>query len=782
MRLGGAGRTVIALLVVAAVFVGSRLELATGLAHLLPDSQDQELALVSARLVDSPLTRTMVLSLSAPSLAAALAGMRTLGSALAVPPEVASLRIGPRAGFEEAVYALYFPLRWHFLSDEPEVEVPRRLSQEGLERAALRLRAELASPRVDLVKPLAAQDPLLAFLDLVGRFQGTVRPNLQVVEGQFVSSGEGGPAAIAFLETVHSPFDAAAQAPFESFLEARFAAAHAADPGLRLERSAVHRFALASERRARADMGWISALSLLGIILLFLLVLRSPRLLWVSALPLLAGLLTAASVGLLVFGELHVMTLAFGGSLIGVCLDYPIHLVSHHVLGGGRGKEVRGAIRLGALTTAIGFAGLALADVPGVREIGVFAASGVLGALVTTLYLVPELLLSAPAPTPLPARIAAGLAQLLAAMGRRRALLLAILGITGVVTLVGLSQWVIDDDVYALNFQPAEDWLAEDVRVRERVSRVDAGRFMVALGEDEEMALQRNDAIFARLEDAREEGAVAGFRSLHPLLFSADLQQRNLAALRAVPERGTRVRAALEAQGFRAEAFEPFADLRAAASIEPFRFADLTDSPLAPLVAPYRLEVGEQIAFLTFLRGVDEPADLEAYFADLPGVHFVDQRALLQRAYRMTRVRASELAGLGLVAVFALLVAHYRSLRTGLIALLPALLAAAASVATLSIFSIPLNLMHLLALLLVLSIGVDYAVFLLASPGDDDARAASAFSLLVACASTLLAFGLLAVSSFPALRPLGVMTGLGVLLSLLLAPVVVLLCAPGRVR
>ena len=413
MQLGRRGRIVVALLVVEGLFVATRLELATGLAHLLPESRDQELALVSARLVDSPLTRSMVLSVSAPELPRALAGMRELASALVAHPEVASLRMGPGAGFEQAVHALYFPRRWYFLSDQPERELPGRLSRSGLERAAQRLRGELASPRAELVKSMAAEDPLLAFLNLARRFERTARSDLRVVSGQFVASGEGEPAAVAFLETVHSPFDGAAQAPFQVFLEERFAELRAAHPQLQLERSAVHRFALASERRARADMAWISSISLVGIVLLFLFALRSPRLLAVSVLPLLAGLLTASSVGLLVFGELHVMTLAFGATLIGVCFDYPIHRVAHHVLGsaGGRETAVRGAIRVGALTTAIGFAGLAVADVPGVREIGVFAASGVLGALVATQYLVPELLPAVPNPTPLPTRVAAGLAR-----------------------------------------------------------------------------------------------------------------------------------------------------------------------------------------------------------------------------------------------------------------------------------------------------------------------------------------------------------------------------------
>ena len=42
--------------------------------------------------------------------------------------------------------------------------------------------------------------------------------------------------------------------------------------------------------------------------------------------------LLAGSLGLFVFGELHVMTLVFGSTLIGVCIDYPIHFFNHHAL------------------------------------------------------------------------------------------------------------------------------------------------------------------------------------------------------------------------------------------------------------------------------------------------------------------------------------------------------------------------------------------------------------------------------------------------------------------
>ena len=48
-------------------------------------------------------------------------------------------------------------------------------------------------------------------------------------------------------------------------------------------------------------------------------------------------------------------------------------------------------------------------------------------------------------------------------------------------------------------------------------------------------------------------------------------------------------------------------------------------------------------------------------------------------------------------------------------------------------------------------------------------------SLVIACASTVLAFGLLTFSSFPALQALGATTTVGVLGSLILAPTALVL-------
>jgi len=69
---------------------------------------------------------------------------------------------------------------------------------------------------------------------------------------------------------------------------------------------------------------------------------------------------------------------------------------------------------------------------------------------------------------------------------------------------------------------------------------------------------------------------------------------------------------------------------------------------------------------------------------------------------------------------------------------------------------------------LVLSIGVDYSIFLDAAEGSESARASAGSSILVAAGSTSVAFGLLCLSSHPVLRSLGAAVCVGVLLSMAL--------------
>jgi predicted exporter len=177
---------------------------------------------------------------------------------------------------------------------------------------------------------------------------------------------------------------------------------------------------------------------------------------------------------------------------------------------------------------------------------------------------------------------------------------------------------------------------------------------------------------------------------------------------------------------------------------------------------------------------VSRPEALARRIDRLPGSRLIDSRAISRRALRAWRERALDLLAIGVVAVFAVCLARYRRPRLALAAFLPCVLAAGATLGILALAGIPASPIQVLALLLVLALGVDYGIFVVEHrEGEDSTRAALA-GIALAGATTILSFGTLAASTSPALRDLGLSLGLGVLLSLILAPAALALLEPEK--
>lgn len=768
----------LALLAALALYSAAKLQVVTEITAFMADVADPKIAELSRGLAGSELTRTLVLSIddAGGDPDVAIAGAQALAERLQGHPEVAWLRAGPGELHAEAIHNLYHPRRAYLLADEPG-ERSDRLSDAGLRAAARELKRQLGLPTSAVIKQIAPGDPLLAYPAQLRRLEQAQGGGIGLRAGHFVAEDR---YALILLAARGSPFDASRQGPLQAALEAAFAEVDAAAGGrLVLEQSGVARFALASERSMKEDIGRISTVSLVGIVLLFLLMFRSPRLVVLSLAPLAAGVIAALAACLAIFGSVHGLTLAFGATLIGVCIDYSVHLFNHHMLDPARGgprasaRRIWPGLLLGALTTVAGFAGLAWTSFPGLREIAVFASIGVLVAALATRYWLPDFLPMSPRSGTIQRAAAGWLSRVVAAMRRRRSRLAAVPAAALGLCAVGLPRIEWSDDVRLLAALDPE-MLAEDERVRARVSRMDGGRFVVAFGADEEAALVGNDEVAVRLRAAQAAGELEAFRSLHGFVWSAALQRANLAALQD-PALPARLDAAFVAEGFRAGSFGKFFwDLSQAP--DPLRPADLAGTPLAEVARTFRAELeGGEVAIMTLVRGVRDAAAIETRLADLPGVRYFDQTATLQAAYGRYRARTLELVLTGLGVVLAMVWLRYRRLGLALAAFAPAVLAAATALALVALTGAAIGILHVVALLLVLSMGVDYGVFLAESRRDPGGFDATVLSVLVACVSTVLAFGLLAMSQSPALQAIGQVVGLGVLLSLVLAPAALVL-------
>lgn len=783
------------LVAAAATVIATQWSVTTDVAELIPTADSDSAAqlataALSRELAKSELSRTMILTVGGAD--DVVAAARTLEAALRAEPRVgphlAFLEGGARAGIDDAIWQLYQPRRLAFAATSV-ADAGTLVSTAGLTDAIADLKRRLRSPLSALVSRVAPSDPLLALPRLFDRLQADRAGGLTLRDGRFVT--EDGKHAVLLLATRAAAFDGAVQGPLVDAINERFEQdVRAHHPAATLESSGINRFAVAAERVIKRDIQTVSVIGIIGLLVICLVLFRSLVLAVLVTVPLVAGTAFGLACTLLVFGRVHGLTLAFGASLMGVAIDYVVHLYCHHAWAPVRRhgasaaepldpsatlRHVRAGLILGALTTVAGFVALGWSGFPGLAEVALFASTGIVGALLATLLMVPGLTPSRIRPGPGLSGLAGACRAVFRVVGagdaRGKRIAAAVALVALVVCAIGWQQIVWDDEL--ADFRAIDgEMFDEDARVRARVARFEQSRVIVALGASDEEALQANDAVADQLKGAVEAGELGGFRSAAMLLPSAKRQAAVSETVRSSEALWTRLTATLTAAGFVPGAFEPFRRSLAEPPSPPLTYRELAASPLEPLVRSFRVQLDGQVGILTFLRGLHDVEGVSARVAQVGAARFVDQGALMAKANRAYRQSTTVALLVGLVVVFLVLLVRYRGARLSLAAFIPAVAAAGLTVAVLALVGQPLNLLSLTALLMVCSIGVDYGVFVCEAHkrGDEATMTATLMSLVVACLSTVFGFGLLALAEHPALRSIGLTAAVGVVCALTLAP------------
>jgi predicted exporter len=307
----------------------------------------------------------------------------------------------------------------------------------------------------------------------------------------------------------------------------------------------------------------------------------------------------------------------------------------------------------------------------------------------------------------------------------------------------------------------------------------------VASGASVEAALQAAERAGARLDTLAADGRIAGYDSPARLLPSLAMQRARQAALPDDATLRERTAKALAGGPLPAARLEPFfADVQAARQLPPLTPEAIAATPLKPLVDAmlFKREQGGWSALLPLTpsaQGIDAAA-IRAVLQDAGGgggkgatsaIQVVDIKQSLDDLYDRYLHEALVQALLGALAVVLLMALQLRSLRRLLVVCLPLALSVLLTMGLLAAASVALGILHLVGLLLVVAVGSNYGLFFdqwqQQGTPDEDTLA----SLLLANITTVIAFGLIALSAIPALSAIGRVVAPGALLALLLSAV-----------
>ncbi|WP_027611335.1 MMPL family transporter [Pseudomonas sp. URIL14HWK12:I6] len=604
------------------------------------------------------------------------------------------------------------------------------------------------------------------WLGLTGRIQNSQPKHgavqLDIGSGALVADADGKRWVLLRARTTGNAFDMNLPLKVADLLQ--HSREQAAKSDVQLLAASGLLYAANGQQQATREMTWVGGGATLGILLLLLLAFRRWRVL-LAFVPVLVGMLFGAVACVALFGHMHVMTLVLGSSLIGVAVDYPLHYLSKSwSLKPWRSwpalRLTLSGLTLSLITSAIGYLALAWTPFPALTQIAVFSAAGLLGAYLSAVCLLPALLNNVELqPAQWPLRLAERLVQLRETLLEhvRTPVLLALLiafcagGLVQLQSKNDIRQWV-----------GAPQRLTDEAQTIARITGYQpTSQFFLVRGANQQQLLERQAALSERLQQLVNLDKLQGYLALDQLLSPPSQQQQVREALSKLPQYWQPL----------LELGVPLAALQTELQQLQNLPAEDIDAALAgPLGEPYRTlwlgPTADGVAAMTSLQGLNNPSLLRVQALDLPGVMLVDRLGELNNVFAATQISAAELKLASCVLIVLVLTVPFGFGGALRIVALP-LLAALCSLASLGWLGQPLTLFSLFGLLLVTAISVDYAILMREQVGG---AAVSLLGTLLAALTTWLSFGLLAVSSTPAVSNFGLSVSLGLAFSFILAP------------
>ncbi len=548
---------------------------------------------------------------------------------------------------------------------------------------------------------------------------------------------------------------------FGDFLSKTLGALRAHAPGLNILRTGAVFYAHEGADESMNETSIIGFVSMAATLALIFVVFHGLRPIVLGFIAISAGVLCAFIGTLLVFGQIHTIALLFGVSLIAISVDYSLQYFCEYFDSGApdpaaRLKRVLPGVAVGISTTLIGYCTLLLAPFPGLQQVAVFSLIGLGASCLTVVLWYPVLDTKRP---PRADNTFVSLAARHWALWEDPALHATRVGIVvlcAVLAIAGSFRLRTDDDVRHLQSLDT-DLKQQQAEVERLTGSSPRAQFLLVRGANEQALLKTEERVASRLNHAQD--ILGGYTAMAQFAPSIARQAENRKLVRqrliAPYLAGYLAQIGYQGQvdytppgGFLTPAVLPRTGALSLLSI-----LDVSSSP--------------HPAHIVLLQNVTDASQLEKRVADIPGVRFVNLTDDWSRLFGDYRRYAIGLLALSALLMYPLLGWRYGWFG-GLRVMAPSLVAVALAPPIAALAGVAFTFFNAMALVLVLSIGVDYSVFCRETSGER--KPVTMLAIALAALSTILSFGMLAFSRVFAVHAFGATMLIGIALAFLFAP------------
>jgi predicted RND superfamily exporter protein len=544
--------------------------------------------------------------------------------------------------------------------------------------------------------------------------------------------------------------------------------------------------------------------SFLGVMILFGLSFRTSRILFYVGIPLAISLLWTLAFARLAFHHLNILTCIFSCVLIGLGIDFAIHIVNRYFGQDQVDLDVPGRLQhtfreagmgilIGGITTATAFYSIGISDFRGFRELGILTGTGILFCIVAMVFLLPSLLVyfsSEKSPKRRVAIAGFGLKTLLNWLLKYPRALLVVAFITVCLLAIWGTRIGFDDNLK--NFRPADDAI---LRLQDHVTGWLGGStaavLLVAEGKSEVEVMETNTSVYEALEELRHSGMVAGIRSISKYFLPPSQQRKNIQFIRQhadvfdIKRIRRTFNEALNRNGFQVSDFYDgyFESLSKAFSSEKVLLpSSLQETQVDRLLKLFIFRKNDHFKAVTYIhpsRDLWSRADTARFKETI--IQKLEEKGINGNSYNLTganlltgdlkelivnNLKSSLwLAGLSIVVV---LLIYYRSLKLLALSTIPLMIGLATLSGIMVIFGFDFNFFNLIVLPMIAGIGIDDGVHLTNTFRQRDhfdlseRMSQTGRAVVLTSLTTLVGFGSIALSHYPGLRSIGYAAIIGI--------------------
>ena len=518
-----------------------------------------------------------------------------------------------------------------------------------------------------------------------------------------------------------------------------------------------------SSNEAMKEIGLITTISMLVVVVLLLLVFHSPLPIFMSVGSILVSVLTAVITTLAVFKKMHILTLVFGTSLIGSCIDYSLHYFTqwagNPLLKSGEEirKHLTKSLSMAIISSVLCYAILLFAPFDMLKQMSLFSLSGLISSFLTTIAIYPFI------PLPKGERVikVSGILKESASPFAKK--IIGRIAITGIFAFAILSLLICHKNFKIKNdlnrLYTMEGRILEDKKLSIAITKYNPTGWFIVRGNTEQEALENEEQLCRKLDErfGKDFGYIATTNFIPTIAQQKKSRQACQELLQLAPQQYEDLGFEEDLTDFLQEDFEAGSD--DFISIEKGNVPDyLIDS----IATAWLGQIDGKYYTVVMPALIDDNTRMREIADGQSDVFFVNKLADMGSDLDKLTIMVIKFFILAYAVMFIVLKFFYKWKQALKIISVPLLI----MLMTAAIFTLrktSLEFFSVTGLILVFGLGLDYIIYMMENEKEraGSIKTLEPFATLLSFITTIISFGALSLSTFQPVHLMGLSIFIG---------------------